>query len=113
MKKLILILSLAFMLPTFQGCSTAPSQRVETVTTLKVIGASVDSLMQTAAKMYKAQQITQDQWNKLADIHDNQFLPAYNLAVAAAKSDFSSIASPDLVNLANQLSTIVLSFTSK
>lgn len=113
MKKLILVLALALVAPVFHGCSSAPSERVQTVTTLKVIGASVDSLMQTAAKMYKSGEITQEQWNKVATVHDEQFLPAYNLAVTAARADLSSLASPDLVNLANQLSSIILSLQKK
>ena len=112
MKKLMLIMSLALVVPVFQGCSTAPDARVQTVTVLKSLGASVDAGMQIAASMYKTGQITQAQWDQVADFHDNKFQPAYALAVAAAQSDLTA-ASPDLVNLATQLSQLILSFQKK
>lgn len=92
------------------SCSTAPSARVVQVQTLKAVGASVDTSMKVLAELYRDGKITQEQWNKAADIHDRAFLPAYNLAVTAVQANLDSIASPDLINIATQLANAVLNF---
>ena len=74
-----------------------------TVTTLKVLGATVDSTMTIAAQMYHNGQITTAQWNTLANIHDNEFLPAYNLAVAAVENDTNQPAAPSLIAIGGQI----------
>lgn len=111
MKKLLLLLCLALTAPVLPtGCRTAPTERVSTVVTLKVIGASVDASMKLAAQLVRDQRITWEQWRVIADFHDQKFQPAYNLAVAAVQSDLSSVASPDLLALAGQLAVIVNSY---
>lgn len=112
--KILFWLALAVAAPALPvietGCSLAPSQRSAEVTTLKVLGASVDASMKVAAQLLHDGKITWPQWQKLADFHDNKFQPAYNLAVAAVQADLSSVASPDLLNLAAQLASIVASY---
>jgi hypothetical protein len=112
MKRTLLILCLLAPVATFgpgAQCQT-PTARVQEVQTLLTIGTAVDSAMKIAAGLYQHGQITKAQWDNIADIHDNKFLPAYNLAIAAVQADFSSIASPDLVSLASQLITAVQQF---
>ena len=109
MKKLTLIITLAFVSPAFQGCQTSPSQRTQTYTTLRVLGASIETSMTIAARMFKAGEITQAQWDRLADIHDNKIQPAYRLAVQSAKANLSSVASPELVTLVTDFSNLILS----
>lgn len=108
--RFLLILALAFAPIAFVGCSTAPDQRTAAVTTLKIVGQTADTAMMVAAQLYHDGKISQAQWNHVAVIHDQQFLPAYKLAIAAVQSDLSSVASPDLQNLANALAGLVASF---
>ena len=113
MKKTYWMLFTAFALALFvplaltTGCSTAPTQRTTEVTTLKIVGASIDASMKIAADLYKKGKITPAQWAEIADLHDNKIQPAYNLAVVSVQADLSSIASTDLVNLAVQLAALI------
>lgn len=103
-----------FSLPIVQtGCQQPPSQRVVQVQSLKAVGLAVDGGMKAAAQLYHNGQITEAQWNKVADFHDNKFLPAFNLAVAAVQSDLSSAASPDVLALATQFANLVAQLTTK
>lgn len=111
MKKLILILSLAFALPILNtGCPTPPNERVATVTTLKAVGQTAEGAVMLSAQLYRDGKINATQARKVNALYDEKFQPAYRAAVAAAKSDLSSIASPDLVNLAAQLAALVSQF---
>lgn len=93
---------------TFTGCSSAPSQRTTEVVTLKVIGATADAGMTTAAQMLKAGQISVVQFQKVAEFYDMKFQPAYRLAVQSVQYNLDSVSSPDLVLLASQLGELVL-----
>lgn len=117
MKKLLVCLALVCV----TGCSTvqkvtsaltSAGSSPTTVTTLKVLGATVDSTMTIAAGLYHNGQITTAQWNAIAAFHDNEFLPAYNLAVAAVENDTNQPAAPSLIALAGQLVTTVQQMTS-
>lgn len=101
-----LCLAVAAPVLTFSGCA-APSTRVQEVKTLKVVGLSVDATMKLAAQLYHDGKIGANLWQKIADIHDRQFQPAFNLAVQAVQSDLSSVASPDLAALAAQLAALL------
>lgn len=114
MKKLLFSLVLLFALPALHtGCTTAPTQRGQTVMTLKIVGASVDASMKIAVQLLHDGHITAAQWNQIAAIHDQKFLPAYNLAVAAVQANLDSVASPDLTALAAQLASIIASYQPK
>lgn len=91
------------------GCQTAPAERTTQVTTLKVLGASRDAAMKTAAQLLKDGKITWEQWDKIAKAHD-KFQTAYRLAVAAVKADLSSAASSDLMALWGELAALVTTF---
>lgn len=114
MKRIILsivfCLCMAFLPVVNTGCSTAPSQRSDTVTTLKIVGASVDASMKVAVQLLKNAQITREQWLRIADFHDRQFLPAYNLAVSAVQANIDSVADPALISLSLQLASIIASY---
>ncbi len=107
MKKLLLFLCLAIALPMAStSCSTAPSARVQEVTTLKALGAARDAAMQVAGQMWRDGKITDAQRDKIIAYHDNVFQPAYRLAVTGVQGDLS-LASPDLINLFTQLQALI------
>jgi hypothetical protein len=85
------------------GCKTRPSARVVQDETLLAVGSAAKSSMDAATGLLKDGTITVTQWQTVADIYDTKFQPAYSLAVAAAKADLSTLASPDLTALAQQL----------
>ena len=117
MKKIALILALVCS----TGCSeltkatTAVGSALSsptTVTTLKILGATVDATMSTAAQLYLDGKISAAQWNTLATLHDNEFLPAYNAAVAAVQYDTGQPAAPSLVALGGQIVSALETMTS-
>jgi hypothetical protein len=114
-KTSILILGAAIMLAgtsiTYVGCTTA--SQVQAVQTLETVGLAVDAAMATSASLYHNGQITQAQWQQIADFHDQKFIPAYKLAIQVAQSNLSSVASPDIVTLSTQLAALVASFQIK
>jgi len=85
---LISILALAFVVPaatfTITGCSTA--QQTATYLTLEAVGKSARASMDASTQLLKQGAITVAQWQKIANAYDNDFQPAYNLAVVAAGS---------------------------
>lgn len=109
---LILCIALAPMPALLSSCA-APSSRVQEVKTLKAVGLAVDGTMKVAAQMLHNGQLSPATWQKLAQIHDEQFRPAYNLAVSAVQTNLDSFASPDLVNLASQLSAILAPYLNE
>ncbi len=117
MKRLISILlfiSIAIVVPIAHvGCTTPTDKRVVAVQTLKAVGQTAEAAVTTAGQLYTAKTITATQVRQVADLYDNKFQPAYRLAVAAVNSNLDSVASPDLVALAAQLSALVLSFQIK
>lgn len=98
--------------PFVVSCSSQ-STRVVQVQTLKSVGASAESAVEISAMMYRDGTITAKQALEVTEFYDQKFQPAYRFAIAAAKSDLSTIASPDLLLLANQLSQLILSFQHK
>lgn len=114
MKKLLLILSLAVAMPIIHsGCSTPPSARVVQVQSLKAVGHAAESAVALSAQLYRDGKITSAQAYKVAYHFDRQFQPAFRLAVAAVNANLDSAASPDLVALAAQLSSLVVQFQSE
>lgn len=115
MKKYVILAILAalaaFCPPVLTSCSTPPSQRVVTVQTLKAIGQSAESAVASSAQLYASGTISAPQARSVMDFYNLKFQPAYRLAVIAANSDLSSVASPDLINLAAQLSSLVLQYS--
>lgn len=113
MKKLLLVFALAVAsLPVFTGCQTAPDQRVFAVQTLKAVGESADAAVGLSAQLYRDGKITPAQARQVLDFYNLKFQPSYRVAVSAVNSDLSTIASPDVMNLASQLSALVLSLQS-
>lgn len=111
MKNIILILILAVSSPlAFTGCGTAPSERVVAVRTLHAVGLSAKAAMDGSTQLLKQGAITVEQWQRVANIYDIRFQPAYAAAVLAVKSDLSSVASPDLITLAAELTNLVASY---
>jgi hypothetical protein len=95
------------------SCTTAPSSRVAQVQTLKAVGHTAEAAVAASADLYKAKQITDAQARQVIALYDLKFQPAYRLAVSAVNANLDSIASPELVALAAQISALVLTFTQK
>lgn len=111
MKKFLFLILLAVSLPLAQtACSSSPSSRVVQVQTLKAVGQSAETAVSLSAQLYAAGKITAAQANQVRDLYDLKFQPAYRVAVSAVQMNLDSIASPDLLTLAQQLTTLVASF---
>lgn len=113
MKTLRIILVLALASPALwltPGCSTPPSERVVQVQTLKAVGHSAEGVVALSARLYQQRVITAEQARQVMDFYDLKFQPAFRVAVAAVQGNLDSIASPDLVSLAAQLSDLLIQF---
>jgi len=111
----LIILSIAVALGCthFTACSTPPSARVAQVQTLRAVGEAAKASMDATTQLLKQGTITLDKWQKVATFYDTKFQPAYTVAVYAANSDLSSVSSPDLTNLLNQLLSLASTLTAK
>jgi len=107
MRTILAILCLALAVPMVPGCKTAPSERVVAVQTLRAVGSSAEAAVSLSAQLYRDGKITAAQSRAVIDLYDQKVQPAFRLAVTAAKSNLDSFASPDLVNLASQLTALV------
>lgn len=100
-----------FSLPVMQtGCSTPADARHAQYATLKAVGDTADAVVALCAHLYASGTITAAQANQIRSIYDGQFQPAYRLAVLTARSDLSTVASPDLLAIAAQLSSLIVQF---
>lgn len=110
MKKLFLILALAFAAPLLvTSCNTTPQTKNYEVQTLKAVGHTAETAVALGAHLYHDGKITADQARHINELYDQKFQPAFRLAVSAAQSNLGSIASPDLAALAAELSAYVAS----
>ena len=110
LKLLFLVVGLAFSPVLFSSCGTPPSQRVVTVQTLKAVGETAEAAVKVSAGLYASHQISDVQARAVIALYDQRFQPAFRVAVATANADLSSIASPELLNIAAQLSQLVASY---
>lgn len=113
MKKLILIACLMFAPVTVlftSSCASSPVTQNVTVQTLKSVGQSAETTVTLSAKLYQSGTITPAQARVVFDFYNQKFQPAFRVAVTAAHSDLSSLASPDVLALAAQLSSLVVQF---
>lgn len=110
MKTILLILALCVAVPMQSGCQQAPSARVVQVQTLLAVGQSAEGAVALSAQLYRDNKITATQARQVMDVYNLKFQPAYRAAVTAARSDLSSLASPDVLLLAAELSALVLQF---
>lgn len=109
MKRLILLLILAVatpLLPT--ACKTPPSERVVVVQTLISVGQTAEASVALSAQLYRDGEITAAQAREVIDFYNQKFQPAFRVAVDAAGSDLSRLASPDVLALGNQLFALVI-----
>lgn len=109
--KIILAVLLAVVPLSFTACSSAPSERVVQVQTLKAVGHTAEAAVTLSAQLYRDHKITAEQARKVMDLYDLKFQPAYRVAVSAVQMNLDSFASPELVALAQELSTLVASYT--
>jgi hypothetical protein len=104
-------LALATALPVMQtGCSTPPSERVQAVNTLKAVGHTAEAAVAATAQFYAAGKISAEDARKVNDLYNLKFQPAFRVAVNAVNSNLESVATPELIALAAQLSSLVLTF---
>lgn len=101
-----------FVLPILPGCTQAPSERVVAVQTLKSVGQAAEASVALSAQLYHDGKITPAQARQVMDFYDTKFTPAFRLAVIATNSSLDSIASPDVMNLATQLASLVANLQS-
>lgn len=114
MKKLLLLIALATALPVMQtGCGTPPSARVQQVQTLKAVGHTAEAAVAASAQLYATGAITAKQAREVMDLYNLKFQPTYRVAVAAVNANLDSVASPELVTLAAQLSALILTLQTK
>lgn len=113
MKKLITLIGLALLAfvvaPSLTSCA-APSTRVVQVQSLKAVGHSAEAAVSLSAQLYRDGLITAAQARLVMAFYDERFQPAYRVAVTAVQANLDSIASPDVIDLAAQLSSLVASF---
>ncbi len=108
MKRILLALCLLAPLPVIEtGCQS--SQVVTAQRSLYSLGQLVDTSMSGAAKAYHNGTISEAQWQKIADLHDKNFLPPYNEAVKLVLSDLTQPAPAQLVSLALDLTALIAS----
>ena len=84
MKNLLLILLLATAPAIHVGCST-PATRNQTVATLKAVGHTAEAAVSLSAQLYADGKITNDQAWAVFEFYNKRYLPAFRLAVSAAK----------------------------
>lgn len=106
MRYLFFFLCLLAPVALTPGCATTPGVQATAVKTLGAIGTAAKATVDASAQLLAAGEITVAQWQKIADFYDNKFQPAFAIAVQAARSDLSSIASPDVTALAQQLADL-------
>lgn len=112
LRKVLLAVALLVSVPlVLPSCGTPPTQRVAQVQTLKAVGHSAETAIELSAKLYRDGKITAAKAREIADLYDKKFQPAYRLAVSAVKANLDSPASPELVDLAQQLLNLSLEYT--
>ena len=112
--KLCFLLALAFAAPVLvTSCAVSPKAQVYQVQTLKTVGQIAESALVLSAQLYGDKKITAAQAVAIATFYDAKFQPAFGISVMAAKSDLSSIASPDVILLASQLAAMVAQYQTK
>ena len=95
-------------LATQTGCTT--KQTTVTYLTLEAVGKTAKASLDASTQFLKQGAITVAQWQKIANAYDNDFQPAYNLAVVAAGSS-SAPAPADLVTKQSAFSASVAQLT--
>lgn len=114
MKKILLILCLSLAVPAFfSGCQTAPNERVQAYTTLLAVGHTAEAAVLSSAKALNAGLITNEQAQRVRDLYDKTFQPAYRIAEEAAGSNLSLPASTDLVRIATEMTSLVADFIAQ
>lgn len=112
-KLLLVSIVLAASPALYVGCGTPPNQRVATVTSLKVAGQIAEQAVASSAILFRDGIIDSDQARAVTDFYDLKFQPAFRSAVIAARVDYSTPASPEIVALASELSNMVLNLSKK
>lgn len=113
MKRILLAIILACSPVIYTACTAPVSERVAAVHSLKAVGHTAESAVETAAVLYRDGHITEAQLKQVTTFYDDKFQPSYRVAVLAAKSDLSFQAPDQLAALASQLAALVVSFQSR
>jgi hypothetical protein len=107
---LCLVLAVVCIPSALTSCAHPPSERVAQVQTLKAVGHTAEAAVATSAQLYAGGQITAEQARAINSLYDTRFQPAFRVAVEAVNANLESVASPELVALAAQLSALVLTY---
>lgn len=114
MKRFLLCMLASFMLAlaplTYSGCSTAPTERVTAVNTLKAVGHAAEAAVALSAQLYANKVITDEQSRQVLDFYNTRFQPAFRAAVIAAQSDLSRPSESVLTAMASELANLVATF---
>src|SRR5689334_9698866 len=103
----VLLALFAVAMPMIESGCAAPSGRVVQVQTLKAVGHTAESAVALSAQLYRDHRITADQARAVNTLYDVKLQPAFRVAVNAVQMNLDSVASPELVDLAAQLSALV------
>mgnify|MGYP001593999380 FL=1 len=87
------------------GCASTPKQTAHR--TLEAVGLSVQQAMKSAAAGVKVGKLTPEEWERVAKVHDTQFLPAYRTACTLAAQDFTLFAPADVIAIQTQLLNLI------
>jgi hypothetical protein len=109
---LVLAVAGAVCLTNLTGCSTPPSERVAAGSTLKAIGHTAEAAVELSALLYKDGKISGEQAQAVMTFYNQRYLPAFRVAVTAAKFDTDRLAPSEVIALATELVTLVNSYRS-
>lgn len=110
MTRLLLILFLAVATPlAVTSCQSTDQSQV--VHTLQAVGQTAKGAMDGATLLLKDGKIDGVKWQKVADIYDLKFQPAFAVAVSMAKTDLSQPSPAELVAITEEITTLVASFS--
>lgn len=87
------------------GCGLTP--QAVAYKSLASVGYTVDGAMKSYAIACHEGKVTAEQQKKIDYIHDMEFNPAYNLAVTAAKQDYTALAPADVSAIASKLVVLI------
>lgn len=89
------------------SCMNTTQTQATKYKTLAAVGAAAQAAMDSTTALLKAGKIPVAQFQKVADYFDGKFQPSFRFAVATAKADLSTLASPDITTLLAQFTTLV------
>jgi hypothetical protein len=106
---LLMSLSLLVAVPVFNtGCPARTQQKTEAVAyrTLSAVDLTVSTALKVYAEAYVDGNVTVEQHNRVANMHD-KYRVAMSTAIAAARLNLNAPASVELTNIADALVNLI------